>query len=229
MIEGVELVVFDIAGTTVEVGDLVASAFGSALAGSGVSVTEAEIQARMGASKREVIRAFVEREHGGGSEDRIEHAYSDFSRTLRESFDGGGARPMPGAEETFSWLRENRVGVALSTGFDREVADAVLKAVGWEERVVDASVCGDDVRRGRPAPYMIFRAMEAVDVIDVSEVIAVGDTPLDLRAGTNSGARGVVGVLSGSHTEEQLAGARHTHIVAGVADLPELIESEFAR
>lgn len=229
MIDGVDLVVFDMAGTTIEVGDLVAEAFGAALDGNGVSVEEAEIRARMGASKREVIRAFVERQHGENSASVTERTYSDFNRTLRESFEHGGARPMPGAEETFSWLWENGVGVALTTGFDREVADAVLGAVGWEDGMVDVSLCGDDVSRGRPAPYMIFRAMEATDVEDVGAVIAVGDTPLDLQAGANAGACGIVGVLSGSHTREQLAAFRHTHILADVAELPELIEAEFVR
>lgn len=226
---GVDLVVFDMAGTTIEVGDLVASAFGSALEKNGVFVERDEIRERMGASKREVIRTFVERQHDGDAARLVEWTYSDFNRTLCEGFESGDARPVPGAEETFSWLRENDVSVALTTGFDREVADAVLKTVGWEEGVVDASLCSDDVSRGRPAPYMIFRAMEAVGVDDVGRVVAVGDTPLDLQAGANARAGRVVGVLSGRYTAEQLGEFECANILPSVVELPELIETELRR
>ena len=62
--------------------------------------------------------------------------------------------------------------------------------------MADTVVCGSDVPAGRPAPYMIFRAMERLGVTDVARVLVAGDTPRDLEAGTNSGAAMVVGVLS---------------------------------
>jgi phosphoglycolate phosphatase-like HAD superfamily hydrolase len=69
--------------------------------------------------------------------------------------------------------------------------------------------------------------MEATGVQDVRQVINVGDTPLDLQAGTNAGVRGVVGVLTGPHGEEHLKREPHTHIIPSVADLRALIEREF--
>ena len=74
---------------------------------------------------------------------------------------------------------------------------------------------------------MIFRAMEAAGVGDVRQVVNVGDTPLDLQAGTRAGVRGVVGVLTGTHDRESLQREPHTHIISGVEDLPELIEKAF--
>jgi phosphoglycolate phosphatase-like HAD superfamily hydrolase len=76
---------------------------------------------------------------------------------------------------------------------------------------------------------MIFRAMEATGVFAVSQVINVGDTPLDLQAGSNAGVRGVVGVLTGMHSLERLRREPHTHILPSVAALPELVERQFAR
>ena len=68
-------------------------------------------------------------------------------------------------------------------------------------------------RWGRPAPYMIFRAMEAVGVTQWREVINVGDTPLDLQAGTNAGVLGVAGVLTGLLWEGTVA-TRTAHRLA---------------
>jgi len=127
----------------------------------------------------------------------------------------------------FSWLHERGVKIALTTGFYRRVTEIILNAVGWRDGVIEASVCSEDVARGRPAPFMIFRAMETTGVIEVKRVMKVGDTVLDLWAGRNAGVGGVVGVLSGSQGIEQLGRVRHTHILSSVAALPALLESEF--
>ena len=73
---------------------------------------------------------------------------------------------------------------------------------------------------------MLFHAMESARVNSVAEVVAVGDTPLDLQAGTNAGLRAVVGVTSGVSTAEILRREPHTHIVASVANLPALLSSK---
>ncbi len=74
---------------------------------------------------------------------------------------------------------------------------------------------------------MLFHAMEIARVASVAEVVTVGDTPLDLQAGTNAGVRGVVGVLTGASTSERLRAEPHTHILPSVANLPELLASKF--
>ena len=82
---------------------------------------------------------------------------------------------------------------------------------------------GGDVTTGRPAPYMIFHAMEALAVTDVARVLVAGDTPRDLQAGINSGAAYVVGVLSGASDADELGAHRHTHLLSSVAELPALL------
>jgi phosphoglycolate phosphatase-like HAD superfamily hydrolase len=73
---------------------------------------------------------------------------------------------------------------------------------------------------------MLFHAMESARVNNVAEVMAVGDTPLDLQAGTNGGLRAVVGVLSGASRAELLQREPHTHILPSVASLPALLRSK---
>ena len=74
---------------------------------------------------------------------------------------------------------------------------------------------------------MLFHAMEAARVDSVSQVIAVGDTPLDLQAGTNGGMRGVVGVLSGVGTRKTMEPEPHTDLIETVAALPALLRSGY--
>jgi phosphonatase-like hydrolase len=220
-IHDVELVVLDMAGTTVHDGGEVPAAFRSALAAHGVAVTDDELAGVRGASKREVIRTLVTRHQPDALPSLAEEVYAEFGAALAERY-GAGVRAVEGAEDVFDWLRRRGVRIALNTGFDRMIAGLLLDALGWREGVVDAVVCGDEVRQGRPAPYLIFHAMEATGATSVHHVMNVGDTELDLRAGWNAGVGWNVGVLSGAHPRERLERAPHTHLIASVASLPDL-------
>lgn len=224
--DDVELVVFDLAGTTISETGQVPEAFRRTLHAHGVEMTDDDLRPWRGASKRQAIRHLVERRYGTVAPERLEGVYADFRDRLKRLFDEDGVRPIAGAGDTFAWLRGRGIRIALTTGFDRDVTDLLLGAVGWDGRTVDAVVCGDDVPRGRPAPYLIFRAMERAGAVAVRHVMAVGDTVLDLEAGWNAGVGGNVGVLSGAHDLGRLRQAPHTHLIPGVADLPGLWDRE---
>ena len=225
----IDLVAFDMAGTTIQDRGEVMGAFLTSFAQNGVAVIEEDIKPWRGAAKRAVFGHFVRRQFGGTDEAnqaRMDSAYRDFHVILRERYATDGVAVVPGAEATFSWLRSNGVKVALMTGFDREIADILVGAAGWSDQV-DALVTSDDVPSGRPAPYLIFHAMEATGVQDVRRVAVVGDTANDLLAGMRAGVAGVIGVLTGSHGMDRLGVEGHTHIIASVADLPALLQSAF--
>ena len=212
-----ELVIFDLAGTTVEDRGEVPAAFSAALAGHGIEVTREQIKNVRGASKRQALRHFIP---AGPEQARLaEGAYASFRAHLAQRYAAEGVRAIPGAAPAFHWLRERGVRVALNTGFDREMTGLLLGALGWTDGLVDAVVCGDDVPQGRPSPYLIFRAMEATGARSVHRVANVGDTTLDLQASHNAGVRWNIGVLSGAHDRRALEGAPHTHLLPSVADV----------
>jgi phosphonatase-like hydrolase len=153
----------------------------------------------------------------------IEQTYAEF-RALLEGRYRQGITPIAGAEATFKWLAEHKTRIATTTGFYREVNELILEQTGWRG-MIDAAVSNSDVRQGRPAPFMIFRAMEATGVTNVSEVMNVGDTPLDLQSGSNAGVGFVVGVLSGAAPKARLQSEPHTHLIESVAEIPELVSS----
>ena len=146
--------------------------------------------------------------------------YQDFNAQLNEAY--RTVPPIAGAEEAIRKLRENGYLVAATTGFDREIVVPIFRRLVWEKYFA-AIVASNDVSRGRPSPYMLFHAMETAGVDSVAAVMAVGDTPLDLQAANNAGLRGMVGVLSGAGSEEQLRREPHTHLLASVAGLPALL------
>jgi|SRR5215469_10822 len=222
----IKLVVFDIAGTIVEDHGDVVRAFAAALEKHRIPFTHSELEEWKGAAKREVIRHFVERQSSSAETQLVEAVYSDFRSLLEERYQQNVV-PIAGADATFDWLRQRGIRIATTSGFYREIVDLILDKAGWRG-TFNANISSSDVSLGRPAPYMIFHAMEAAGVTSVAEVINVGDTPLDLQAGTNAGARGVVGVLTGFHKENRLRREPHTDLVASVANLPELIEMQWS-
>jgi phosphonatase-like hydrolase len=225
----VRLVIFDIGGTIIEDNGEVIASFSAALTANGLAATEGELKELKGSSKRDVIKKFVERRWGkeaAGNEERIRKAYADFRMELEDKFSNGGVKPIPGTGSTFAWLKTRNIVCATTTGFYRSVTDLILRTAGWEEAFA-ANICSDDVKDGRPAPYMIFRAMEAARIDNVREVLNVGDTPLDLQAGNRAGVLGVVGVLSGIHKRERLLLESPSHLIPSVADLPSLIEKHY--
>ena len=221
MIETPKLIVFDMAGTTVEDGGQVPAAFSAALRECDIALRDEDLANVRGASKREAIAELVARHAPPAWQGRAGEVYDSFVRHLEREF-GAGVKPIPGAVRTFEILRGRGAKVALTTGFDREVGAMLLDALGWRS-LVDAFVCGDDVVRGRPAPYLVFRAMQETGVDCVHQVGTVGDTALDLQAGYNAGVGLNVGVLSGAHDRARLAAAPHTHIIGSVAELPALL------
>jgi phosphonatase-like hydrolase len=211
-----ELVVFDLAGTTVKDDGQVPGAFVTALAERGIQVTSEQLKNVRGASKRQAVFDLIPA--GAGRAVEAEAAYASFKRHLARAYDAH-LEPIDGAARMFTELRSRGVRIALTTGFDRDVTGALLAALGWDRHVADAVVSGDEVARGRPAPYLIFHAMEATGTVEVRRVAAVGDTTLDLTAGYNAGVRWNVGVLSGAHDRASLQSAQHTHLIPSVAEL----------
>lgn len=216
----IDLAIFDMAGTTVRDDGQVPAAFTSALAAHGLAVSAEQIRTLRGASKRQAIFELLP--PGNDRAARTDTVYATFREHLARRFDDS-VHAIPGAEPTFALLRARGVRVALNTGFDRDTTQLLLAALGWTRDTVDAVVCGDEVRQGRPAPYLIFRCMEATGAQNVRRVAVTGDTTLDLQAAHNAAVRYNIGVLSGAHGRNELIAQPHTHLVASVAEVPAIL------
>jgi phosphonatase-like hydrolase len=219
------LAALDMAGTTVDEGGLVYAAVEAAVAEAvgGPVPTELMVQWK-GTSKQEAIAGLL---HAMGSDDshaRVLTVYEAFAARLEEAYGTTPPAPVQGAPEMFETLRRAGVKIALQTGYAKPVANSIMTGLGWTVgETVDALVTSDTVAASRPAPYLIFHAMEATGIGDVRRVLTAGDTPNDLAAGLNAGAGFVVGVTTGSFTRAQLEAEPHTHILDSVAELPALL------
>ncbi|MFE2249485.1 phosphonatase-like hydrolase [Streptomyces lavendulae] len=219
------LIVLDMAGTTVADDGLVERAFEHAAGRLGVEPGSADHAAKlqyvrdtMGESKISVFR------HLFGTEELARRANSAFEQAYAELVDGGLVAPLPGARETIEKLRADGRTVVLTTGFARVTQDAILDALGWRD-LADLTLCPADAGgRGRPYPDMVLTAfLRTGAVADVRHTVVAGDTVYDVLSGNRAGAGIVAGVLTGAHDRAALTGAGSTHVLDGIAELPALL------
>ncbi|MFC8230131.1 phosphonatase-like hydrolase [Streptomyces sp. NPDC057287] len=219
------LVVLDMAGTTVADGGLVEEAFSAAAQRLGIEPGSAEhtdqldyVRATMGESKISVFR------HLFGDEEAARRANSAFEEAYGALVDGGRIAPLPGAREAVERLTAEGRTVVLTTGFARTTQDAILEALGWQD-LVPLTLCPADAGgRGRPYPDMVLAAFLRTGAVDgVGQIAVAGDTSYDMLSGVRSGAGIVAGVLTGAHDKDQLAQNGATHVLGSVAELPDLL------
>ncbi|MFG2597819.1 phosphonatase-like hydrolase [Streptomyces sp. NPDC048462] len=219
------LIVLDMAGTTVADGGLVERAFSAAAGHLGVrpgTAGHAEkldyVRATMGESKITVFR------HLFDGEALAQRANTAFEEAYGQLVDGGLIAPVPGAREAIEQLRAEGRTVVLSTGFARTTQDAILTALGWQD-LVELTLCPADAGgRGRPYPDMVLAALLRTGAVDdVRRTVVAGDTSYDMLSGVRSGAGIVAGVLTGAHDKDRLTRSGATHVLGSVAELPALI------
>lgn len=214
------LVVLDMAGTTVADGGLVEQAFAAAAERLGEDPASMidYVRATMGESKISVFR------HLFGDEDRAQAANAAFEDAYGELVDGGRIAPIPGAREAVEELRAQGRTVVLTTGFARTTQDAILGALGWQD-LADLTLCPADAGgRGRPCPDMVLAAFLRTGAVDgVQQIAVAGDTSYDMLSGVRSGAGIVAGVLTGAHDKQRLQTHGATHVLGSVAELPGLL------
>ncbi|HOX82649.1 MAG TPA: HAD hydrolase-like protein [Chryseolinea sp.] len=224
----IELVVFDLAGTTVKDSKDVHRVLQRALAGFDVFISIEDANAVMGIPKPVAIRALLEQRYQGSlqiTENWISEIHEAFVESMISFYKNDhGVGEKIGVSETFRKLKENKIKVVVDTGFDRQIVNPLLARLGWlENNLIDASVTSDEVAKGRPHPDLIFKAMQLTGVSDASCVAKVGDTVSDLQEGNAAECGLVIGVTTGAFSEEELQKEKHTHLIKEVSSLLEIL------
>jgi phosphonoacetaldehyde hydrolase len=248
-------VVFDWAGTVVDFGSRApVAAFVQTFAARGVVLTEAEARGPMGLPKRDHLRALLSlpavrqrwrQAHGHDpTEADLATLYDEFLPAQLAVL-GRHNDLVPGALDCLHRLRQQGVRIGVTTGYFREAALRVREAAARQGFVAEHLACPEDVAAGRPAPWMIYRLMEALDVFPPSAVVKVGDTVADVEEGRNAGVWSVGVTRSSSEVglgeeelnalpapqrhdllsraAQKLRGAGAHAVIETLAELPELL------
>ncbi|MCB0521417.1 MAG: phosphonatase-like hydrolase [Lewinellaceae bacterium] len=218
----IQLVVFDMAGTTIDEDNLVYKTVQRAIERTGHPVPlEKVLLLAAGKEKLQAISDVLKAVAGPEQAEELALlAFEDFKGLLADAYAKNTAKPMPGAAEVFRQLHEKGIKVVLNTGYSREVADGLLRQIGWDENpLIDATITASDVRRSRPHPDMVHLAMKKCGVADASAVAKIGDSIIDIEEGLNAGCGLVAGITTGAQTANQLMTAKPTHVFESLEEL----------
>jgi phosphonoacetaldehyde hydrolase len=250
-----KLAVFDFAGTTVDYGCCApAAVFIEGYRRQGVEITMAQARGPMGMEKRAHIQtigampevaAKWQQVHGRAmTAQDIDAMYDDFVPLLLAVL-AEYSDLIPGTVATMDHLRAHDILIAGTTGYFDEALEIVQAAAAKQGYTPDFATCATRVPAGRPAPWMIYRAMEALNVYPPAAVVKVGDTVPDIAAGLNAGVWTVGVAKTGNEVglseaelaaldpaaatpliaaaRQKLANAGAHYVIDGIDELPTIV------
>ena len=190
-------VILDMAGTIVDYGSCApAGVFIEVFKRHGISISMAQARGPMGAHKRDhiaAIAALPEVAEAWRAAHSRDPADSDIEAMYQELIPLQlAALPaystlIPGTLQAAAEFRRRGLGVATTTGYNREMMDVVLREMRPQGFEPDAAVCVDDVPAGRPEPWMALEAAKRLRAYPPAACVKVGDTVPDVLEGLNAG------------------------------------------
>lgn len=221
----IKIVVFDMAGTTVNENNVVYKTVQKAINDEGYDFTLEEVLAEgAGKEKLHAIRSVL------ALRDIIDETLSRriferFTAQLDQAYETMTITEQPDATRLFEELRARGIYVVLNTGYSRPVATALVNKIGWQPGVdIAALVTASDVPRNRPFPDMILHAMQQFNITDAKQVVKVGDSAIDIEEGKNAGCKITLGITTGAQTRQQLLAATPTAVVDNLMEILTVID-----
>ncbi len=222
----IKMVVFDMAGTTVDEDNVVYKTLYKAINEAGVDVTlESVLLHGAGKEKLKAIKDIL-LACGVVNNEVTNTAFQYFLKYLTDAYNDLSIKPQIGAIDLFIELRTLGIKVVLNTGYNRETAELLLAKLGWQiGSQIDGLVTASDVLNNRPMPDMIYLAMQQQNITDAAFVVKVGDSAIDIEEGKNAGCGFSIGITTGAHTVQQLQSANPDFIINNLhALLPIIIK-----
>ena len=222
----IKMVVFDMAGTTVNENNVVYKTLQKSINEAGYNFTlDQVLEQGAGNEKSEAIRKVLKAYAGIEDAALVDSIYQNFVGQLADAYHHLEILPADNAANLFSALKEKGILVVLNTGYNRETAQLLVDRLGWEEgRDFDLLVTSSEVEKSRPNPDMILYAMAHFGIEDAGTVVKIGDSIIDIEEGKNAGCALNIGITGGAHTAEQLHSGNPDHVLNNLIELLPILE-----
>lgn len=202
---GIQVVIFDWAGTTVDHGSLAPiSAFKKVFAEEGVQITNQEARAPMGVHKRTHIEKITQlpalapntqsvskrwqKAHQGRSPSSsdIDRMFTRFVPLQLEAIKDH-SKLINGTLDTFNYVKSKNWKVGTTTGYTSEMLALVRESAAKQGYKPDYNVASDMVKTSRPSANMVFMNCAHFN-ISPNFAVKIDDTLPGIEEGLNAGA-----------------------------------------
>ncbi|MBX2875118.1 MAG: HAD-IA family hydrolase [Saprospiraceae bacterium] len=223
----IKLVIFDMAGTSINEDNLVYKTIQRMMTLHGVEVSlETVLELGAGKEKRTAIADIAEVVLGseGVSSNWVNGVHQAFKEALDRAYATEDMEVFPSVRKVVKNLRSNGIKVGFNTGYSRPVAERILVRCGVKVgEDIDALATADDVSNGRPAPDMIDLICQQLD-IPAEQSIKIGDSAIDIDEGRSAGVKWAIGVTTGAQTRQLIEKASPDYILDDMLELLPILD-----
>ncbi len=130
-------------------------------------------------------------------------------------------QPFPHVLETIHTLHRQGYQLAIASSRGSDSLFGYVKQMGIED-CISSIIAGNSVEHVKPAPDMVFKALEEMNGT-VEEALVVGDMTYDVDMAHNAGAKACA-VTYGNATREELKNAEY--IIDDFAELLDILQEK---
>ncbi|MBF0330446.1 MAG: HAD-IA family hydrolase [Candidatus Omnitrophica bacterium] len=212
----IKLVIFDLDGTLVDAFPAIADSINHMLLKMGYPKQSLRVVKRaVGWGVDSLVNSFVlEKER----EEALALFRAHHDVRLRKKI-----KVLPGVKALLPFLRKHGCILAVASNRPEKFCRIILKAVGLDQ-YFDHIVCGDMVKRPKPAPEMVNVILRKSRV-QAAEAVFVGDMTVDVACGRAAGVM-TVAVTTGSCTVKELKAGKPDVLARRISDVRKLWHSQ---
>lgn len=208
-----KLIIFDLDGTLINAYPAVEESLNYTLAQCGLPGVDAEtIKRTVGWGDRHLVQTFT-------GEALIDQAIGVYRAHHADALRRGSSL-LPGTMEILTYLKQQ--GYLLAVASNRP---KVYSLIVMEHLTIlpffDCVFCGDEMKRPKPDPEILWRILDALQV-KKDEAVFAGDMAVDIETGKAAGIR-TVAVTTGSCSPAEIQAAGPWRVIPRIDDLAALL------
>ncbi len=249
-------VILDWAGTAIDFGSFApVIPFIDSFKQHGIDISLQECRIPMGLKKIDHVKyllnspnikeQFFNKYHRYSNETDITNIYRSFNESIFYTLKDH-AEPIDGVVETVEQLRAMNIKIGSTSGYTKEMIKIIAPIAEAYGYYPDYVIGSDEVSKCRPYPYMIYKNIVNLDLVNSNNVIKVGDTITDIYEGLNAKCISVGVVVGGNELglnkqqfatlgpkekkeqittiKEKMLNAGAHYVIETIHELPELIQ-----
>ncbi len=221
----IKMIVFDMAGTTVNEKGIVYDTLHKTLNNFGVDITRKEIDKWHGYNKYEVLDYYMDKRNKDKMSDEIvgelkSQLRTNLNNNLSDAYSDKSNISLIDNKlpDLFEELKNKDVRIVLNTGYPIKIKDQIIRTLEMD-KYIDDSISSEEVLKGRPYPYMINTLMKRGGIEYPKVVMKVGDTKADIQEGRVAHCCASIGVLTGVGTLKEFREVHADIVITSVMAL----------
>lgn len=190
-------IIFDMDGLMIDSERVTYECYKKYLSNLGMEITEEFYKTLLGQTKAVCKEKFL-KQYGEDFpyEDSIETVHEMMATRFLEE----GIPVKKGLPELLKYLKKNNYKTIVATSSERKRVDVILKSADIAQ-YFDDSICGDEVKNGKPNPEVFLKACKKLGV-STEEALVIEDSEAGIQAAFDGGIK-VICVPDMKYPEEE--------------------------